>query len=400
MSALTVTQLSAHIKGLLDQDALLRDVWVEGEASNCKEAVSGHWYFTLKDPGASLSCVMWKGQAALQSYLPEDGRAFQMHGVVSAYPAQGKYQLMVDQIEPLGQGDLHREFERIKAKLDAEGLFDPARKRRLPPYPRRIGLVTSPGAAALQDVLKVLGRRWPVAELFLAPTLVQGDAAPPQIVAALQAIGRAGVDVVLLIRGGGSLEDLWAFNDERVARAIVDCPVPVVSGVGHEIDFSIADFVADLRAPTPSAAAELATPDAWELRQRVDGLQAFLTRKLVDQLAQAREGHRTLTARLGRAAPQRGLAEQRRAMAQLVGRLQRAAQADLRLRRSQTQGLAEGLSALSPQAVLARGYAHVRRLRDGRTVSSTADVGPAEGLNITVADGQIAAVTAGQGRLF
>ena len=400
MTALTVSQLSAHIKGLLDQDALLRDVWVEGEASNCRPAASGHWYFTLKDAGASLGCVMWKGVAAQQSTLPEDGRAFQMHGVVGAYPAQGKYQLMVDQIEPLGQGDLHREFERIKARLDAEGLFDPARKRLLPPYPRRIGLVTSPGAAALQDVLKVLGRRWPVAELLLAPCLVQGDAAPPQIVAALRAIGQAGVDVVLLIRGGGSLEDLWAFNDERVARAIVDCPVPVVSGVGHEIDFSIADFVADLRAPTPSAAAELATPDAWELRQRVDGLRAFLDRQLSDRLSLATDGLDALRHRLDRCAPERGLAERRRGLAELGARLERAVQGDLRLRRSGAAGLAQRLTSLSPRAVLARGYAHVQRLRDGRTVASTKDAGAAEGLTITVADGRIAAVTTGQARLF
>lgn len=398
--ALTVSQISTHIKTLISQDLVLSDVWVEGEVSNCREVSSGHWYFTLKDANASLSCVMWKGVAAQLQHLPEEGRSFQMHGAVGVYPAQGRYQLVVDGIEPLGLGDLFREFERIKALLQAEGLFDAERKRPLPAFPRRIAIVTSPQAAALQDVLKVLARRWPLAKLFLAPTLVQGETAPPQIVAALQAAGRSGADLVLLVRGGGSLEDLWAFNDERVARAIAACPLPVVSGVGHEVDFSIADFVADLRAPTPSAAAEMATPDAFELRQRVDGLQAFMERQLIERLAQAREGHRTLTARLGRAAPQRGLAEQRRATTQLVGRLQRAAQADLRLRRSQTQGLAEGLSALSPQAVLARGYAHVRRLRDGRTVSSTADVGPAEGLNITVADGQIAAVTAGQGRLF
>lgn len=398
--ALTVSQISTHIKTLISQDLVLSDVWVEGEVSNCREVASGHWYFTLKDAAASLSCVMWKGVAAQLQHLPEEGRSFQMHGAVGVYPAQGRYQLMVDAVEPLGLGDLFREFERIKALLAAEGLFDTDRKRPLPAFPRRIAIVTSPQAAALQDVLKVLARRWPLAELLLAPTLVQGETAPPQIVAALQAAGRSGADLVLLVRGGGSLEDLWAFNDERVARAVAACPLPVVSGVGHEVDFSIADFVADLRAPTPSAAAEMATPDAWELRQRVDGLQAFLARQLADRLAQAHEGHRSLTARLARAAPQRGLGEQRRALTQLVARLQRTVQADLRLRRSQTQVLAEGLSALSPQAVLARGYAHVRRLRDGRTVTSTADVGPAEGLSITVADGQIGAVTAGQGRLF
>ncbi len=400
MPALTITQLSTHIKTLLAQDLVLSDVWVEGEVSNCKEVASGHWYFTLKDANASLSCVMWKGVAAQLQHLPQEGRSFQMHGAVGVYPAQGRYQLVVDAIEPLGLGDLFREFARIKAALEAEGLFDAGRKRPLPAFPRRIAIVTSPQAAALQDVLKVLARRWPIAELLLAPTLVQGDTAPLQIVAALQAAGRSGADLVLLVRGGGSLEDLWAFNDERVARAVAACPLPVVCGVGHEVDFSIADFVADLRAPTPSAAAEMATPDALELRQRVDGLQAFMERQLLDRLAQARDAQQGLAARLARVAPQRALAEQQRGLAELVGRLGRAVQADLRLRRSQTQGLAEGLAALSPQAVLSRGYAHVRRLRDGRTVTSTRDVGPAEGLSIALADGRIEAVTTGQGRLF
>ncbi|MCE7938993.1 MAG: exodeoxyribonuclease VII large subunit, partial [Chloroflexi bacterium CFX6] len=284
MNAYSVTALSDHIKAILEDDPELGDVWVEGEVSNCRPAASGHWYFVLKDEGATLSCVIWKSSAAALSTLPADGQRFLMHGAVSVYGPAGRYQYYVDHCEPAGLGDLHQRFEALKARLAEEGLFDAARKRPLPAYPMRIGVVTSRQAAALRDICNVLARRWPAAEVRLAPTLVQGDAAPDQIVAALAAVARAGVEVVLLARGGGSLEDLWAFNDERVARAIAACPVPVVCGVGHEIDFTIADFVADVRAPTPSAAAEMVTPDARELRLAVDDRRLRLTRSVADRV--------------------------------------------------------------------------------------------------------------------
>ena len=258
--AYTISSLTTYIRTLFEADERLTDVWVQGEISNFTRASSGHWYFTLKDAGSALKSVMWRSQTARQTFTPNHGDAVLAHGYVSVYEASGQYQLYVDALQPAGRGDLHQRFELLKAKLEAEGLFDAEHKRPLPPLPRRIGVVTSPTAAAFQDVLNVLARRYPLAEVILSPTLVQGDDAPPQIVAALEAIQRAGVDVILLVRGGGSLEDLWAFNDERVARAVYASPLPVVSGVGHEIDFTIVDFVADRRAPTPSAAAETITP--------------------------------------------------------------------------------------------------------------------------------------------
>ena len=400
MSPLSIAELSAHIKDLLEGDPLLEDVWVEGEVSNCRPYASGHWYFSLKDEKATIGCVMWKFQAQRQQHLPEDGGRFRMHGRVSVYAERGQYQLLVDQVEPAGQGDLHARFEALKRKLEAEGLFDADRKRPLPAFPMRIGIVTSRQAAALRDVLNVLARRWPVAEVLLAPTQVQGEAAPPQIVAAIEALGRAGVDLVIVTRGGGSLEDLWAFNDEAVARAIAACPVPLISGVGHEVDFSIADFVADLRAPTPSAAAELATPDIDELRLALDGARMRLDRRMTARLGAAEDLLAALRRRLALAGPARRLAEARERRTQRTARLVRAAQGELRLRRAGLAARAERLAALSPEAVLARGYAHVTRKTDGRTVTRSGDLNAGEGLRIRVAEGSFEALVAGQPSLF
>jgi len=398
--AISVSDLTAHIKALLDADPSLADIWVEGEVSNCRPYASGHWYFSLKDEGAAVNCVIWKYAAAGLAHLPEDGRRFVMHGSVSVYAQQGRYQFYVDHCEPAGLGELHREFERLKAKLAAEGLFDAARKRAVPRYPMRIGVVTSRQAAALRDVCQVLARRWPVAEVLLAPTLVQGDGAPAQIAAAIGRIGRAGVDVVIVARGGGSLEDLWAFNDEGVARAIAACPVPVISGVGHETDFTITDFVADLRAPTPSAAAEIATPDARELRLAVDDRRERLGRLVVLGVADLRTGVGRLDRRLRLAAPDRRARERRAQVGERRNRMVRAVGARLRLVGTELDSLIRRLGVLSPQATLARGYAHVRRTRDGRTVRSRADVAAGTGLAVSVADGTFEAVVAGQAALF
>jgi exodeoxyribonuclease VII large subunit len=400
MSTYTVSALSAYIKALFDEDPVMGDVWVEGEVSNCRPAVSGHWYWTVKDEGAQLNCVMWKGQAAQQAVLPEDGRAFVLHGNVSAYATAGRYQLYVDHVEATGVGDLYREFERLKAELAAEGLFDAERKRPLPLFPMRIGVVTSAQAAALRDICKVLARRWPVAEVIVAPTLVQGEGAPEQIVAAIDAIGRAGVDVVIVARGGGSIEDLWAFNDAAVARAIAACPVPVVSGVGHETDTTIADFVADLRAPTPSAAAELATPNGPELAQMVDEYDARVRRQGRRQLDQVTVDVERLRQRLAFAAPARMVSERSTAVAQFQLRLRRAIDGQLRLGDAALSGLDRRLAVLSPTATLARGYAHVQRKSDGQTIRSRRDVGPGTGLVVQVADGSFEAVVAGQAKLF
>jgi exodeoxyribonuclease VII large subunit len=238
----SVSEVTSHLKALLESDALLTDVWVQGEVSNFTPAASGHWYWTLKDESAALQCVMWRSRVSAQTYTPEVGESLLAHGYVSVYETAGKVQLYADHVEPAGRGDLYRRFEELKARLAAEGLFDEERKRPLPRFPRRIGVVTSLDAAALRDVCRVLARRWPSVEVLVSPTLVQGDAAPAEIVAAIEAIQRSDVDVVIVTRGGGSLEDLWAFNDEGVARAVAGCAVPVISGVGHETDFTICDF--------------------------------------------------------------------------------------------------------------------------------------------------------------
>ncbi|HRJ45551.1 MAG TPA: exodeoxyribonuclease VII large subunit, partial [Caldilineaceae bacterium] len=283
MNTITISAVTTHIVNLFEGDELLRDVWLLGEVSNWKKAASGHIYFSLKDAGASLSGVMWKGNAFRHTWLPREGDQVMAHGYVGVYPERGSYQFYADEIRPAGRGQLYAQFEALKEKLAGEGLFDAERKRPIPSTPRRLGVVTSAGAAALRDVLRVLSQRWPLVEVILFPTLVQGNDAPGQIVAALEAANRFGnggslfdgdpVDTILLVRGGGSIEDLWAFNDEKVARAVAASRAPVIAGVGHETDFTIVDFVAVLRAPTPSAAAAAAVPDRWELIEQLRAVQ-------------------------------------------------------------------------------------------------------------------------------
>ncbi|MFZ2359370.1 MAG: exodeoxyribonuclease VII large subunit, partial [Anaerolineae bacterium] len=269
MTTFTVTQLLSQIKTLIEREQTLRNVWLQGEVSNFVRATSGHCYFTLKDERAVLACVMWKQDAQRLARLPQNGQQVLVHGYVSVYESQGKMQFYADALELAGVGRLYQEFEALKAKLAAEGLFDPEHKRPLPAWPQRIAVVTSPRAAALRDILRTLALRYPAVEVLLAPSAVQGAEAPAQIVAAIELLNdwHAGVepiDVIIVARGGGSIEELWAFNDEQVARAIAASSVPVVSGVGHETDFTLADFAADLRAPTPTGAAAAAVPDRLE----------------------------------------------------------------------------------------------------------------------------------------
>jgi exodeoxyribonuclease VII large subunit len=386
----SVGAVTAYIKGRLEADLTLQNLWLEGEISNWKPAPSGHIYFTLKDSEASIRCILWRSTVQRLSYLPaRDGEAILAHGRVSIYEPQGQYQFYVDELEPVGLGALHVQFEQLKTRLAEEGLFDPARKRPLPPFPRRIGLVTSPIGAALRDILNVLRRRYPLVEVILSPTQVQGDEAPPQIVSALQAVSHVeGVDVIILARGGGSLEDLWAFNDERVARAVAASPVPVVCGVGHETDFTIADLAADLRAPTPSAAAELATPDRGELARHVVHYRSRLAAAIEETVAGQRRQLAGEVRALRRLSPQTWIDGRR----QRVDDLSRAAQAAiahrLSLARARLDGLGLRLSALNPAATLARGYAIVRRAGDGQVVVSVGQVAPGDRLSVQVSDGQ------------
>ncbi len=301
----TVSRLNGEARTLLETG--LPALWVEGEISNFACPASGHWYFTLKDRDAQIRCAMFRARNMQVGFRPRDGQQMLIRGRVSLYEPRGDYQLLAEAMEDAGEGALRREFEKLKAKLAAEGLFDVALKRPLPKMPRRIAIVTSPTGAAIRDVLHILARRFPPAEVLIFPTPVQGAAAVDAIVAAIDAVCRnGGCDVLILARGGGSIEDLWCFNDERVARAIRRSTVPVVTGIGHEIDFTIADFAADVRAPTPSGAAELVVPDRGTLMAGVRGLAARLQQAVQRQLRHAAQRHEQLTARLQRTHPAAG----------------------------------------------------------------------------------------------
>ncbi|MGH2543035.1 MAG: exodeoxyribonuclease VII large subunit, partial [Ardenticatenaceae bacterium] len=311
-------------------------------------------------------------------------------------PERGSYQFYVAEMQPLGLGALYKRFEALKAALAVEGLFDEARKKPLPPIPRRIGVVTSPTAAAFRDVLNVLRRRWPSVQVLLSPTLVQGSEAPDGIVRALRRFEQVSVDLIIVARGGGSIEDLWAFNEEVVARAMAHCPIPIISGVGHEIDYTIADFVADHRAPTPSAAAELAVPDSRELRARVRACQDGLNDAMREGIGMRRQQLREESRALERAAPARRLRERQQAVDYLVARLERALDNHLRLQQSELEGLQGRLGSLDPRATLARGYAVVSD-KCGVVIRRAADVTPGQTLRIAVAEGEIEALVKGRG---
>lgn len=392
----TVSQLTDHIRYLLEDHAPLQDLWLAGEISNLSRSSAGHLYFTLKDSGAALSCVMWRSAAAFLAWQPQQGDAAVAHGHISVYPARGTYQLYIDQLQPAGRGDLHARFEALRERLKAEGLFEAARKRPCPPFPSVVGVVTSPQAAALRDVLHVLRRRYPLVQVLLAPTLVQGDQAPRQIMAALRALdARDDVDVILLVRGGGSLEELWAFNDEGVARAIAASRHPVVSGVGHETDLTIADFVADLRAPTPSAAAEMVVPDQVDLRQRIAGRAARLRTDLKQRLGQAGRGLEQQQRALERLSPQGRIDTARQRVDDLLRRAERTLGHRLALHRTALGGAQARLLALSPLATLERGYAIVRQRDTGAIVRSVAQVQAGDELAIQVQDGEFDAAVRG-----
>lgn len=392
-STWTVTELTLYITDVLEMDPELQDVWLRGEVSNFSRAASGHLYFTLKDTGAVINCVMWRTDAGHLVWRPALGDAVLAHGRISVYAPRGGYQLYVDRLEPAGQGDLHAQFEQLRDRLRAEGLFEPERKKPLPAFPKVLGVVTSPQAAALRDVLNVLHRRYPLVRVVLAPCLVQGESAPPQIVAALQSLdARDDLDLILLVRGGGSLEELWAFNDERVARAIAACHHPVVSGVGHETDFTIADFVADLRAPTPSAAAELSVPDQVELRQYIESGAGRLAAGVERCLEGARQRLDGRQQALRRLSPLARVDAHRQQVDDLVRRSQRTLAHGLRLRHEGLAGLGARLAALSPQATLARGYAIVRRGDTGAVVRRVSQVQAGDDLLVRVQDGELGAV--------
>ncbi|MGD9495287.1 MAG: exodeoxyribonuclease VII large subunit [Armatimonadota bacterium] len=444
--ALSVSELTAYLKRLIDRDELLSQVSVRGEISNFTRHRSGHLYFSLKDEASQLSCVCFRGDAARLDFDPADGQRVVAHGNVTVYEPRGNYQLIVRAMRPDGAGELAEAIAKLRARLAAEGLFEPARKRPLPRFPRRIALVTSPTGAAVRDLVSVISRRFPPAELVVVPTVVQGEAAPESIVRSLRLAAEAcRADLVILGRGGGSLEDLWAFFDERVVRAVFACPVPVISAVGHETDLCLCDEAADLRAPTPSAAGELAVPDVRELRAQIQ----VWARRAAGALAQRMQAQ---AARLGALAQRPAL---RRPLSMLEPRWQRLDEAALRAgrvvervterlrhrltrsaltvrtldprvrrrltvldrQRARIEGAEQrarvaamrrldalggrlraaeaSLRALDPRGVVGRGYTLVWRDRDRRLVRSVAEVVADDGIHASVSDGEIAARVTG-----
>ncbi|MFO1462340.1 MAG: exodeoxyribonuclease VII large subunit [bacterium] len=389
----TVSQLTRELKQLLEGN--YASVWVTGEVSNFHAHSSGHFYFTLKDKGAQISAVMFRGANRHLKFQIEDGLELVVNGRVSVYEPRGNYQLILEYCEPKGLGALQLAFSQLRDKLEEEGLFAEARKRALPFLPRCVGIVTSPTGAVIQDMVRILKRRNPQVNILLFPVPVQGEGAAPEIARGIEALNRQGEAEVLIVgRGGGSLEDLWAFNTELVARAIAGSKVPVISAVGHETDFTIADYVSDLRAPTPSAAAELVAPVAAELRAALRNRQWQLLRALQGQLSGKRESLKFWVSHLKH--PKKRLEELAQHLDDLRARLQSAATRSLENRRAALRLLAEKLEVLSPLSILARGYSIVRKLepdgKEGPVVKSPAQVEAGDGLSLRLSQGTLRAV--------
>ena len=383
----SVSEITKYLKDLLESDHNLSDIWVQGEISNLARPRSGHLYFTIKDSSAALRVVMWRSTIAHLDFQLQDGDAVEVHGYISIYEVGGQYQLYADHIRPLGEGALYQAFLRLKEKLEKEGLFDDDRKRPITTRPKRIGIVTSPTGAALRDMIYTLRRRYPLVEVILAPTAVQGEEAPFGIVTGIEDLNRlAGIDTILVARGGGSIEDLWAFNNERVARAIAASKAPVISGIGHQTDFTIADFVADLRAATPTAAAELAVPDKAEL---LDGI-GEIRKRLAGSILETTRAHRwslvDLENRLERVSPISRIQRDQQRIDELTLRSTSSLRTRSRLERGKVLSLAQRLITLNPKSVLARGYAVVSA-QDGEVVRRVAQVDPGERVDVQVSDG-------------
>ena len=390
-----VSELALYLRELLESNDALYDCWVAGEVSNVSQTGTGHYFFTIKDEGAQIRCVLFRQKAIWQTVLPQNGSAVVAHGYISLYEASGNLQFYVDMLQEEGQGALFMAFEQLKLRLEAQGLFAEERKRPLPAMPRRIGLVTSPQAAALQDILNILSRRFPLAEVVLSPTQVQGEGAARQIAAAIATLNtlpaEEAVDLIIVARGGGSLEELWAFNEEIVARAAYASRVPVVSGVGHETDYTIIDYVADLRAPTPSAAAEMATPDVADLRAAVDQCRQLMVNDMRGRLAIAWDELESERAQLQRLSPAWQVGHGRERLKVMREALVTGMAARLALERERINGVRARLDALSPMQILRRGYAIVRDLDSGRVVSSTLDAVPGHLIEVRLADGAFGA---------
>ena len=388
---LSITQLNEYIRGRMDADPLLNTVAVRGEISNYKQYPSGHHYFTLKDEASALRCVMFKGNALRLRFRPENGMKVIAVGKVSVYPRDGAYQLYCVSLTVDGVGDLYVAFEQLKKKLAAQGLFDPAHKKPLPRYPGRIGIITSSAGAAVHDMLRILNKRYPLSRVYLLPVRVQGAQAPGEIASAIRYANYYQLaDLLIVGRGGGSMEDLWAFNDEQVALAIYQSQIPVISAVGHEPDVTISDYVADLRAATPSNAAELAVPDRDALRQSLDAQVSTMAAALTRQLKASRQHLSALAASPALQSPTGYLEQRAQQVLLLKNRLISAQNQSIAVRKQKYIAAAAKLDAMSPLKVLTRGYSMTQR-EDGTVVRSVSQVEPGERLRISLEDGTLRA---------
>ncbi len=386
-SILTPSQVGQYLKGMMDRDRLLSGLLVRGELSNYKIHYSGHHYFTLKDRDGALECIMYRSSAAALRFRPQNGMQVIAAGRVSVFPQQGKYQLYCQRLTPEGAGDLHVAFEQLKERLLREGLFDPAHKKPIPRFPGRIALVTSPVGAAVRDMIRILGARWPMSEVFVLPVMVQGEGAAEEIAAAIRWCNwQKAADLIITGRGGGSMEDLWAFNEESVARAVYDSEIPVISAVGHEPDTTIADFAADLRASTPSNAAELAVPDQNEVYAVLFGWRDRLEGGMERRLSNDRRTLARLASSRAMADPAAYFQDKRMLLDYQYQRLTSGLRRDLSRQRERLARLAAALDAMSPMKVLGRGYA-IARKEDGSLISSVRDGRPGERFSLRLSDG-------------
>lgn len=388
----SITDLTRYLRELFDRDEFLQDIWVLGEVSNLARPASGHVYFTIKDASSALRCVMWRTSAARMKFFPKEGQAVEAHGKLGIYEVAGQYQLYVDNLRPAGEGALYQEFLRLKNLLETEGLFDPERKKSVPKFPRRIGIITSPTGAALQDILDTIKRRFPCVEIAVAPTSVQGLEAPPGIIAALELLHhQPKPDVILLARGGGSIEDLWAFNDEKVARAIAGSSIPIITGIGHETDFTIADFVSDLRAPTPTAAAELATPNRLDLLSQLQSLDSDLNHLLQNEIVRREYILNQRLRRLDMRSPIIQVQTNRQHVDEWIRRIEAASASYLQVKQLHLHSCQQNLESLNPISVLQRGYAIIRN-QSGYLVTSVDQVKNDDELEVRLKDGEFKAI--------
>lgn len=389
--AVSVTELNTFVKTIFDNEPLLSDVFVRGEISNFKAHSSGHFYFSLKDEGGVLKAVMFRNSAIRLPFLPENGMKIIAHGRVSAFVRDGQYQLYVDAMQPDGTGSLYVAFEQLKAKLEAEGLFAAERKKNLPKIPKKVGIVTSPTGAAIQDMINVMGRRFPYTQIILYPALVQGPDAPQSVVNGIQYFNRTrSCDVIIVGRGGGSIEDLWAFNSEIVARSIAMSDIPVISAVGHETDFTIADFVSDVRAPTPSAAAELAVPDCTELKRKISNIITREKTVLEKTFEAKRAVLKRYTSSRVLTSPYNMIEDKRMNVLSISRRAELSQKSKLDRETARFAGITGKLYALNPMSVISRGYAAIFD-SDGKVIKSVEDVDEGSVINLRMSDGTASA---------